>query len=416
MQKMFSNYTVTLPELQGLPSDLMKMVQDKPVAVLDRNQTLFYVVGQDLLSSLLDGGAASSGAPGIWQEERRRYSVADAPTPLFAEVARKLLSLEAERARRGMFSPESVQIMRNRLDANLLPIFGHLPVGDIEAEHIDAFLERMGELEASSITISQYLVILRKVLKLAISRKWLKEMPEIPKIAINNQPRSTFSVAQYGKMLRTAKRLTRERAEAPDVKQGGGTRERFWITAKYRTLLPDMYWLIGFMTNSFVRPSDIKWIQHKHVEIVRGERVYLRLNLPTTKKHDKPIVTLRPAVRIYEMMLAHAKATGHGGPEDYLFMPAESDREHALAILNFWLKWVLREAGIPLTDTHGKTRTLYCLRHTAITFRLLFGQGIDMLTLARNARTSVDMIENFYASTLQGEMNVSMLQSRRAQR
>ena len=85
-------------------------------------------------------------------------------------------------------------------------------------------------------------------------------------------------------------------------------------------------------------------------------------------------------------------------------------------MFNFWLKWVLREAQISLTDTHGKARTLYCLRHTAITFRLLYGQGIDMLTLARNARTSIDMIENFYASGLAGEMNVDMLQSRRAQK
>jgi len=46
-------------------------------------------------------------------------------------------------------------------------------------------------------------------------------------------------------------------------------------------------------------------------------------------------------------------------------------------------------------------------------FRLLYGQGIDMLTLARNARTSVQMIEKFYASSLDGEMNVKMLQSRR---
>jgi hypothetical protein len=36
-----------------------------------------------------------------------------------------------------------------------------------------------------------------------------------------------------------------------------------------------------------------------------------------------------------------------------------------------------------------------------------------MLTLARNARTSVNMIERFYASALSGEMNVGMLQSRR---
>jgi integrase len=82
-------------------------------------------------------------------------------------------------------------------------------------------------------------------------------------------------------------------------------------------------------------------------------------------------------------------------------------------VLGFWFKWVLREAGVATEDTWGRPRTLYCLRHTAIMFRLLYGQGIDMLTLARNARTSVQMIERFYASALDGEMNVAMLQSRR---
>ena len=61
----------------------------------------------------------------------------------------------------------------------------------------------------------------------------------------------------------------------------------------------------------------------------------------------------------------------------------------------------------------GKTG-LYSLRHTAITFRLLFGRGIDLLTLARNARTSVEMIERFYASELSAEMNVALLHSRRS--
>jgi hypothetical protein len=39
------------------------------------------------------------------------------------------------------------------------------------------------------------------------------------------------------------------------------------------------------MINSFVRPVDAKVIQHKHVEIVRGEQCYLRLRLPETKRH-----------------------------------------------------------------------------------------------------------------------------------
>jgi hypothetical protein len=46
-------------------------------------------------------------------------------------------------------------------------------------------------------------------------------------------------------------------------------------------------------------------------------------------------------------------------------------------------------------------------------FRLLYGQGIDLLTLARNSRTSVQMIEQFYASNLTAEMNIQLLQSKR---
>jgi hypothetical protein len=75
---------------------------------------------------------------------------------------------------------------------------------------------------------------------------------------------------------------------------------------------------------------------------------------------------------------------------------------------------VLREAGMEEVDHLDRKRTLYSLRHTAIMYRLLYGQGIDTLTLARNARTSVQMIERFYASSLTGEMNVGMLHSKRS--
>ena len=177
-----------------------------------------------------------------------------------------------------------------------------------------------------------------------------------------------------------------------------------------------MAWAIRFMVNSFVRPGDIRQLKHKHVQVVRGASVYLRMNLPQIKRHDAPMVTLRPAVNVYEALLKKAQADGHGRPDDYVFLPAETDRTYALAVLGFWFKWVMREAGVASADALGRDRTLYCLRHTSIMFRLLYGQGIDMLTLARNARTSVQMIERFYASALDGEMNVAMLQSRRSQK
>lgn len=256
-------------------------------------------------------------------------------------------------------------------------------------------------------------MLVRKLLKLATRQGLLKEVPEFPKIKVVTQPRSMLSLQEYNTLARTALKLSRSSVASPEIKSTDGKRERFWVAPRNRLLAPDMFWAIRFMVNSFVRPGDLRQLKHKHVTVVRGESVYLRLNLPETKKHDKPMVTLQPAVHVYESLLRHTTADGYGGPDDYVFLPAEKDRSYALAVLGFWFKWVIREAGLPLTDSMNRPRTLYCLRHTSIMFRLLYGQGIDMLTLARNARTSVQMVERFYASSLDGEMNVAMLQSRR---
>jgi hypothetical protein len=84
-----------------------------------------------------------------------------------------------------------------------------------------------------------------------------------------------------------------------------------------------------------------------------------------------------------------------------------------LAVLSVMLNWVLSVTGHK-KNAHGQDRSLYSPGHSAITFRLLYGQGIDLLTLARNARTSVDVINDHYASTVSGEQNIALLQSRRS--
>jgi ribosomal protein L31E len=55
------------------------------------------------------------------------------------------------------------------------------------------------------------------------------------------------------------------------------------------------------------------------------------------------------------------------------------------------------------------------LRHTAIMFRLTESKGLDLLSLARAARTSVEMLDRFYAKHLTAEMNVELIQSNRNQ-
>lgn len=331
----------------------------------------------------------------------------------FDWLAEQLLTTETQRMERGDLSRAAVGILRNRLQAHVMPFFANIPPSRIDTVLLESFVARLTTAGLSTTTVSQYLVVVRKLLRLAVRHKLLRELPEMPQIRVVHRPRAMLNLSEYRAIVRAAHRLARQHLLAPQIKLEGRARERFWVQPRHLTLPRDMAWAIRFMVNSFIRPGDLRQLKHKHVQICRGEHLYLRLTLPETKRHDAPMVTLRPAVQIYEATLAQARAQGLDGPDDYVFLPAEKDRNYALAVLGFWFKWVMREAGIATEDTWERPRTLYCLRHTAIMFRLLYGQGIDMLTLARNARTSVQMIERFYASALDGEMNVAMLQSRR---
>ena len=326
----------------------------------------------------------------------------------FAAIAAKMLSGEQARVKRGEFSRDGLLVLRNRLDRQLLPRWGTLPIEAIDYQALMAFVDYMSR-NHSTITISQYLVAVRKVLNQAIREGLLDKLPEFPKVKVQASSRGAFTPTEYWRLLRTARRL--KGLPHPADKQDLRKHHRMLHDDCF--MPPDLAWTVGFMVNSFIRPSDIKTLKHKHVEIVTGKHTYLRLTLPETKKHDAPIVTLFPAVRIYKEIVKYQQARGLAGPDDYLFLPDRMDRKYVLAVLSVMFNWVLSITGHK-QNAHGQDRSLYSLRHSAITFRLLYGQGIDLLTLARNARTSVDVINDHYASTVSGEQNIALLQSRRS--
>lgn len=55
-------------------------------------------------------------------------------------------------------------------------------------------------------------------------------------------------------------------------------------------------------------------------------------------------------------------------------------------------KDILIEQGLK-ADREGNPRTAYSLRHTYICFRLM--EGADIYQIAKNCRTSVEMIEKY---------------------
>lgn len=329
--------------------------------------------------------------------------------PSFKLLAEQTIDAERARVIRGEYAQHSLRMLCSRLYRQVIPYFENTNVQDIAFEDIAKFTQHLSSLQLSSITISQYLIALRKVFSYALDKELIMKIPNIPKVKINSTPRGGFNIIEYKQLLRTAKQLYKindGHKEPTHRNRAGG------IYTARESVPKEMMWMIGFMVNSFVRPVDIKLIQHKHISVIRGEHIYLRLTLPETKRHKLQIVTLRPAVRIYEVLKQHMQHKGLASAEDYLFLPQIKDRDAAMHLLGKYFRRILETAG--LRDGNlGQKRTIYSLRHTAIMFRLLYGKGIDLLTLARNARTSVEMIERFYASNLTAEMNIDLLQSRR---
>jgi integrase len=62
-------------------------------------------------------------------------------------------------------------------------------------------------------------------------------------------------------------------------------------------------------------------------------------------------------------------------------------------------------------DRDGKPRTAYSLRHTYICMRLM--EGADIYQIAKNCRTSVEMIEKHYAVHLKNTLDAAAINIRK---
>jgi len=336
-------------------------------------------------------------------------TITDLERNSFQNFADKALALEQQKFIQGDITKQTLGMFISRLRAQLVPYFSGCHISTIELKQVSEFILELQHRHIKPVTIKQYLGLLKRILLIALEEGAIDKIPSFPKLKTKSIPRGSFSLMEYRALVRSAKEL--------GLKWKSSTLNHRVTAAgafkKQEAVPVDMQWLIRFMVNSFIRPVDVKLIQHKHIEIITGPSTYLRLNLPETKRHTGQVVTMRAANAVYKTIKEHQNLRGYGRPEDYLFLPEVSDRNGAIQLITTHFRKILERAQLR-KGQYGQFRTLYSLRHTAITFRLLYGNGIDLLTLARNARTSVEMIERFYSSNLTAEMNIEMLQSKRS--
>jgi len=348
----------------------------------------------------------SSFMPSVVQKECVRTQLASQSFVGIQEVISIILAQEKHKVSRNEVTEGTYRMTKVRLETNIAEFFFHTDLRNINTASIQHFINFLSDKELSTPTIVGYIAQLRKVLRYLVEKDIIGQMPLFPKMKVTQKPRGAFTVTEYAAILRQAKVLRHHVYvwDKPDT--------RFHIKPMYRSMPLEMKWLLRFMVYTFLRPGDIRQLKNKHIEIISGKFNYLRLTPPEIKRHKAPTVSLPQAVNVYKTVLKHHTALGFGGPEDHVFFPEEKNRLRALNTIGWLFNWIMNSLGLK-EGPHGADRSFYSLRHTAITFRLIFGGNIDLLTLARNARTSVEMIEKFYASTLSAEMNIQLLHSKR---
>lgn len=167
----------------------------------------------------------------------------------------------------------------------------------------------------------------------------------------------------------------------------------------------EIYDLVVFLVNSFLRPtySELYALTHSDVTISTDPKS-LKLTIRRGKTGYRVASTMEVCVSIYERLLQRVRDENEGReplPNDYLFFPSYKNRKHALRIAQNQLNHALRVMGLELDPFTNQKHTMYSLRHTAICMRLVKSKGnVNIYTLAKNAGTSVEIIETHYAKML----------------
>lgn len=318
-------------------------------------------------------------------EPRRRKKI-DGPT--FRQAAEKFVE-EYEIITEGQRNAAYAKSHDLRLRVHLLPYFGDTPVQDITAGMVQEFRghrrknPHKGRVP-SRATLHHDTVTLRLVLKTAHRHGWISQVPDISapyKTSGKVTHRGWFSPEEY-KALYEA---TRERAKHPKKE-------------RWRKTCEDLHDYVLFMANTGLRTDEAGRLEYRDVATVTDEATGDRiLEIEVRGKRGIGFCKSMPGAVLPFQRL---KKRHSPKPTDRIF--GKTPRE----LLNN----VLDELNLK-KDRDGNIRTAYSLRHTYICMRLM--EGADIYQIAKNCRTSVEMIEKFYATHLKNTLDAAAINVRK---
>ena len=280
-------------------------------------------------------------------------------------------------------------------ERHIKPFFAKYDIKDIDADVLERFRYYLAEQELGKSTQLDYLNLTMVLLKEAQRKGVIAHIPTKPTIKVEDEVRGYFDKDEYTKLWQKAKSHIGKSYEFKD--------ETGRVYRKV-TLTDECYDMIMFMRHTYIRPTDIKVIKHRHVhKVERSGITFIELRHPATKGHKQHMASTEFAWEHYQRLKRRTAEKGQAKPDDYLFAPDMKNRDSALAMLTNQFTAVLEMSGLK-QDAEGKNRTLYSLRHTAIVTAIR--QGVPISIIAPNARTSELMINRFYGSHIKSALDM----------
>lgn len=351
----------------------------------------------------------------------------------FGQAAKQFLT-EYEVITEGERSQKWTEGHEIRLRVHLLPFFGELGLSEVTAGKVQDYrIHRMtSRLEPNPAsrsnrppvdkpparsTLHNEIVTLRQVLKTAIRQGWLDHLPDLSapyRTQGKIVHRPWFSPAEYKQLYEATRAYARE---------------PFHACHKWNAEQVHDYVLL--LANTGLRPDEAKNLEHRDVAIVAddatGDTI---LEIEVRGKRGIGFCKSMPsAVLPYQRLLGRAKPaqtesrrerqrrrkaglpplSEDAPPPEY---PGPMDRVFPGSHLKLF-NGILKRSNLKF-DRDGNPRTAYSLRHTYICMRLM--EGADIYQIAKNCRTSVEMIEKFYAAHIKSTLDAASINVRRPKR
>lgn len=292
----------------------------------------------------------------------------------------------------GQRNEQYVQQHSLRIKIYLLPFLGEKYLGEITAGLIQEYriyrrniaVEKWGKPPARN-TMHQEMVTLRQVLKTALRHGWIDHLPDLSEPYRSNgkiSHRAWFSPEEYKQLYEA----TRRRANEPK-------RTRWtWESEQ-------LHDYVLFMANTGLRPDEANRLEYRDVEVVDDTATEERILLISVRgKRGVGYCKSMPGAVLPFQRLVKRNAPQ---PDDKVF-PKGGHRQ--------LFDTILQEEKLKI-DREGQRRTAYSLRHTYICLRLM--EGADIYQIAKNCRTSVEMIQKYYASHIANSLDTAAINVRR---